>query len=40
MNKTIKFLVGKADNNKRVDSYLSKKLSYITRSYIKKLIEK
>ena len=40
MNKTIKFLVKKDDNNKRVDSYLSKKLSYITRSYIKKLIEK
>ena len=40
MNKTIKFLVEKDDNNKRVDSYLSKKLSYITRSYIKKLIEK
>ena len=39
MNKTIKFLVAKKDQNKRVDLVLSKKINFITRTYIKKLIE-
>ena len=39
MNKTIKFLVAKKDHNKRVDLILSKKINFITRTYIKKLIE-
>ncbi len=39
MNKTIKFLVNESDQNKRVDIYLSKKLDYLTRTNIKKLIE-
>ena len=39
MNKTIKLLVAKKDHNKRVDLILSKKINFITRSYIKKLIE-
>ncbi len=38
MNKTIKFLVAKKDHNKRVDLILSKKINFITRTYIKKLI--
>ena len=39
MNKTIKLLVAKKDHYKRVDLILSKKISFITRTYIKKLIE-
>ncbi len=39
MNKTIKFLIGKNENGKRVDLYLSNKFSQFTRSYIKKLIK-
>ena len=39
MNKTIKLLVTKKDHNKRVDLILSKKINFITRTYIKKLIE-
>ena len=39
MNKTIKLLVAKKDHNKRVDLILSKKINFITRTYIKKLIE-
>ena len=39
MNKTIKILVAKKDHNKRVDLILSKKINFITRTYIKKLIE-
>ena len=38
MNKTIKFLVKKKDNNKRLDVVLSKEINFITRSFIKKLI--
>ena len=38
MNKTIKFLVEKK-HNIRVDLFLSEKISTITRSYVKKLIE-
>ena len=40
MNKTIKFLINKNDVYKRVDIYLSEKINSLTRSYIKKLIEK
>jgi len=39
MNKTIKFLVEKKDDNKRVDLILSQNINFITRTYIKKLIE-
>ena len=39
MNKTIKLLVEKKDHNKRVDLILSRKVSFITRTHIKKLIE-
>lgn len=39
MNKTIKFLIGKNENGKRVDLYLSNKFNQFTRSYIKKLIK-
>ena len=39
MDKTIKLLVEKKDHNKRVDLILSKKINFITRTYIKKLIE-
>ena len=40
MNKTIKFLVTKTDANKRIDIYLSKKIVHLTRSFLKKLIER
>jgi 23S rRNA pseudouridine1911/1915/1917 synthase len=40
MNKTIEFLVNKKDNGERLDIFLSKEITYLTRSYIKKLIEK
>ena len=40
MNKTIKFLVTKNNNRCRLDVYLSKEIKDLTRSYIKKLIEK
>ncbi|MDC0903078.1 RluA family pseudouridine synthase [Pelagibacteraceae bacterium] len=39
MNNTIKFLVKKENNFERLDVFLSKKISYLTRSYIKKIIE-
>ena len=39
MNKTIKFLVNKSNDGKRVDIFLSDNLSLYTRSYIKRLIE-
>ena len=39
MNKTIKFLVVKKEHNQRVDLILSQKIHFITRTYIKKLIE-
>ncbi len=38
MDKTIKYLVEKKNNNKRLDIFLSEKIDIITRSYIKKLI--
>ncbi len=40
MNNTIKFLVPKNNNGNRLDVYLSKEIKDLTRSYIKKLIEK
>jgi 23S rRNA pseudouridine1911/1915/1917 synthase len=40
MNKTIEFSINKKDNGERLDVFLSKKISNLTRSYIKKLIEK
>ncbi|WP_075534078.1 RluA family pseudouridine synthase [Candidatus Pelagibacter communis] len=39
MNKTIKFIVEKKDHNIRVDLILSEKINFITRTYVKKLIE-
>ena len=39
MNNTIKFLINKDDNGKRLDVFLSGKITSITRSYIKKIIE-
>jgi len=40
MNNTIKFLVKKVDNGERADIFLSKKISDLTRSFLKKLIKK
>ena len=40
MENTIKFLVSKDNNGIRLDIFLSKKIQDLTRSYIKKLIEK
>ena len=40
MDNTIKFLINKNDNGKRVDIFLSKKIENLTRSFLKKLIKK
>ena len=40
MNKTIKFLIKKKNNGERIDVFLSKEINYLTRSYLKKIIEK
>jgi 23S rRNA pseudouridine1911/1915/1917 synthase len=40
MNKTIEFLVNKKNDGERLDIFLSKEITSLTRSYIKKLIEK
>ena len=40
MNKTIEFSINKKNNGERLDVFLSKKIKDLTRSYIKKLIEK
>jgi 23S rRNA pseudouridine1911/1915/1917 synthase len=40
MNKTIEFSINKKNNGERLDVFLSKKIKILTRSYIKKLIEK
>ena len=40
MNKTIEFSVNKKNNGERLDVFLSKEITNLTRSYIKKLIEK
>ena len=40
MNKTIKFLVNKSNDGKRIDIFLSNNLRLYTRSHIKRLIDK
>ena len=40
MNKTIKFFIDKNNSGNRIDVFLSNKIHYLTRSYLKKLIEK
>ena len=40
MDKTIKFLINEKNSGKRLDVFLSKEIKDLTRSYIKKLIEK
>ena len=40
MDKKIEFSVNKKNNRERLDVFLSKEITYLTRSYIKKLIEK
>jgi len=40
MNKTIEFLINKKNSGERLDVFLSKEIISLTRSYIKKLIEK
>ena len=40
MDKTIKFLVDKKDSGKRLDIFLSTEIKSLTRTFIKKLIEK
>ena len=39
MNNSMKFLVNENDNGERLDIFLSKNISHLTRSYIKKIIE-
>ena len=39
MNNSIKFLINQVDNGKRLDIFLSEKISYLTRSNIKKIID-
>lgn len=40
MNNTIKFLVDKNSNGKRLDVFLTENISHLTRSFLKRLIEK
>jgi 23S rRNA pseudouridine1911/1915/1917 synthase len=40
MHKTIEFLINKKNSGERLDIFLSKEIKSLTRSYIKKLIEK
>ena len=40
MDKTIEFLVKKKNNGERIDVFLSKEITNLTRSFIKKIIEK
>ena len=40
MNKTIEFSINKKNNGERLDIFLTKEIKNLTRSYIKKLIEK
>ena len=40
MNKTIEFSINKKDSGERLDIFLTKEIKFLTRSYIKKLIEK
>ena len=39
MNNSMKFLINEKDSGKRLDIFLSKKISHLTRSHIKKIIE-
>ncbi len=39
MNNSIKFLIEEKDSGKRLDIFLSKKISHLTRSHLKKIIE-
>ena len=39
MNNSMKFLVRKKDNGKRLDIFLSEQVYHLTRSNIKKIIE-
>ena len=39
MNNTIKFLVDEKNIGKRLDVFLTDNINYLTRSYLKKLIE-
>ena len=39
MNNSIKFLIKKIDNDKRLDIFLSGKIIHLTRSFIKKNID-
>ena len=39
MNNSIKFLIKKIDSDKRLDIFLSNKISHLTRSFIKKIID-
>ena len=39
MNNSIKFLINKDENGKRLDLFLSKKIEHVTRSFIKKMID-
>ena len=40
MDNTIEFLINKKNNGERLDIFLSKEITNLTRSYIKKLIGK
>ena len=40
MDKTIEFLINKKNSGERLDVFLSKEIKNLTRSYIKKIIEK
>ena len=40
MNKTIEFSINKKNSGERLDIFLTKEIKFLTRSYIKKLIEK
>ena len=40
MNNTIKFLINENSNGKRLDIFLTENISHLTRSFLKKLIEK
>ena len=40
MDKTIEFLIKKKNSGERLDVFLSKEIKDLTRSYVKKLIEK
>ena len=40
MNNPIKFSIDKSDTEKRLDVFLSEKITHLTRSFIKKTIDK